>query len=209
MTRMWRLEQFRFDDQIAASEVYLFDDNLGELVRLPRDEAIELAHARGAKLVAWWPDDDCCIIGKVDEPVRWETVEDDSIFPVIDESLWFESSCGSRDFLLDACGHTYPGRMVAWCPTKEVAYNVSLGEMGEMSREALYFIRGFLAGNEPGPPENEDGETGTDDLNAWYAATRRFRRTGSWFGRWGTCSVCGCVLLPDLAGDRCEQHLEA
>jgi hypothetical protein len=78
-----------------------------------------------------------------------------------------------------------------------------------MSEEARYFVAGFLAGNEPGYPADADGETDEADLAAWRAATARFRRTGSWYGRWGTCQVCGCVLLPDTADDRCHEHSTA
>ena len=73
--------------------------------------------------------------------------------------------------------------MTAWCPDTETACNVSLSEMGEMSEQTRYFVRGFLSGNQPGPPEDADGYPEPEDLVAWQAATRRFRRTGSWFGR--------------------------
>lgn len=103
-------------------------------------------------------------------------------------------------------GHTFIGRIAAWCPQKDVGYNVSLNEMGAMSTESRYFIAGFLAGNEPRYPSDDEGETDEADLIAWQSATRRFRRTGSWYGRWGTCQVCGCVLLPDTAADHCQEH---
>ncbi len=70
-------------------------------------------------------------------------------------------------------------------------------------------IAGFLAGNGPGYPADADGETDDADLAAWQAATTRFRRTGSWYGHWGTCQECGCVLLPDSADDRCHEHSTA
>ena len=138
-------------------------------------------------------------------PLRWELAPADP--EPIDEQLWFEGSCGGRDFLVDGSGHTFPGRMTAWCPIKDGYYNVSFGEMGAMSTAARYFIRGFLSGNEPDPPEDEDGEMTPDDRVAWLAATSRFRRTGYWHGRWSTCGECGCVLLQDSRADRCEAHL--
>lgn len=110
------------------------------------------------------------------------------------------------DLLVDGAGHTFIGRMVAWCPDAQREYNVSLQDMGEMSEEARYFVRGFLSGNEPGPPYDQDGEIDPVDLDAWRSAIRRFRRTGWWFGRWGTCATCGCVLLPDSAGPLCDRH---
>ena len=72
--------------------------------------------------------------------------------------------------------------------------------------QTRYFIAGFLAGSEPGYPVDEQGDA-EDDLIAWRSATGRFRRTGSWYGRWGTCEICGCVLLPDSAAQRCARHL--
>jgi len=200
---MWSLADFRYDDGIDASEVLLFDD---EAELMPRDEAIALAHERGANLVAWRPhtagdDTPSCIVAKVSEPLRWERLPDEAP-PPVDERLWFEAPCGRRDFLVGN-GHTFTGRMAAWCPHDEVGYNVSLAGMGDMSDETRYFVAGYLAGSEPGPPDEADAA----DLTAWKGATSRFRRTGYWYGRWGTCEVCGCVLLPDTAGRRCHEHL--
>lgn len=204
---MWRLAEFAYDEGIDAVEVSVLDDSLGsELVHMTRAEAIERAHEQGLNLVAWWPGDDSCVFSKVTLPVRWEAAPLPAAPPEPDEHLWFEASCGGRDFLLDSNGHTFRGRMSAWCPEKQVAYNVSLDEMGDMSTESRYFIRGFLAGNEPDAPEDDDGDIAPEDLTAWFAAVERFRLTGSWYGRWGTCSVCGCVLLPDSASERCHEH---
>jgi len=115
-----------------------------------------------------------------------------------DPLLWFEAPCGGRD-LLTGNGGTYPGRMAAWCPAKKVSYNVSLAEMGQMSQQARYYVAGFLAGNQPGPPPPPDPDADIDpgDLTAWKAAAGRFRRTGLWLGRWRTCHTCGRVLVPD------------
>lgn len=96
--------------------------------------------------------------------------------------------------------------MRAWCPVKDVRYSVFLGEMGAMSMAVRYFIRGFLSGSEPDPPEDEKGEMAPADHEAWRAATRRLRQTGSWYGRCSTCDECGAVLLPDTRADRCEAH---
>ncbi|MDW3849461.1 hypothetical protein NMK34_22875 [Micromonospora sp. BRA006-A] len=205
--RMWSLADFRFDETIEAAEVHL--DSGTELKLMARDEAIAFAHERGANLVAWCPPSDeaapSCVVTKVTLPLRWERAPIDE--PAIDERLWFETTCG-RDVLVGN-GHTFAGRMAAWCPHESVGYNVSRAQMGAMSEEARYFVAGFLAGSEPRYPLDADGGTEEADLNAWRAALSRFRRTGSWHGRWGTCRVCGCVLLPDAAGDRCHQHLVA
>lgn len=150
-----------------------------------------------------------CIVSKVTLPLRWERLPEEPPAQ-IDERLWFEASCGGRDFVVGN-GHTFVGRMAAWCPDTRVGYNVSLSEMDVMSDECRYWVTGYLAGSEPDYPyrEDDDGEDVTDeaDLVAWGAALRRFRCTGLWNGRWGTCEVCGCVLLPDTAADRCAEHL--
>jgi hypothetical protein len=211
---MWPLSAFRYDDGIDATDVYLFDEAKGELELMRRDDALAAASAQGKSLVAEWPsrsggDVPSCILAKVSLPLRWEVVpRDDQLDLDIDPRLWFDAPCGGRDFLLAGQGHTFLGRMTAWCPDKAVSYNVSFAEMGSMSDETRYFVLGFLSGNEPGPPEDEDGNIDPADLEAWRSATDRFRRTGAWYGRWGTCSVCGCVLLPDSSADRCHEHRE-
>jgi hypothetical protein len=210
MSRMWPLAAFRFDDGIEARQVHLVNEATGELDLLSRADAIALAHARGANLIASWPnggDTPSCFVGKLSLPPRWEAIPPED-HPDLDERLWFEAPCGGRDLLLQGQGHTFPGRMSAWCPHESVAYNVSLAEMGNLSDEARYFVLGFLSGNEPAPAMDDEGMTDAADLEAWQSATARFRRTGGWYGRWGTCSVCGCVLLPDSAADRCHEHQE-
>ena len=101
---------------------------------------------------------------------------------VLDGRLWFEASCGGRDYLVEAGGHTFPGRMLAWCAERGREYLVSLDEMGAMSDEARYFVRGYLAGNEPGLPQEAEEGVAPHDQEAWLAATARFRRTGRWYG---------------------------
>ncbi|MCI0685664.1 MAG: hypothetical protein L0Y54_00280 [Sporichthyaceae bacterium] len=204
---MWSLADFRFDEAIEAADVYLDRGSGSEL--MARDEAIAFAHQRAANLVAWWPSTadavPTCIVAKVSLPLRWERVPVEGSPPPIDERLWFDAACGRRDFIVGN-GNTFIGRMAAWCPHDGVGYNVSLGEMGAMSDESRYFVAGYLAGSQPGYPRDAEDETDEADLVAWRAATARFRRTGLWYGRWGTCQVCGCVLLPDSAADRCHEH---
>jgi hypothetical protein len=201
---MWSLDEFRFDERIEADRVLLYGDEGSDVVA--RDTAITYAHSQGLALIEWWPhnpDDGeypACVLAKVTLPVTWEQVPPREDIEW-DERLWFEASCGNRDFLGMDNPHTFLGRMSAWCPDRNVWYRVSLAGMGEMSDEARYFVKGYLAGSEPG----FDAVDGPDFV-AWETAVRRFRGTGEWYGRWGTCESCGCVLLPDSRGPRCHEH---
>jgi hypothetical protein len=206
---MWPLSWFHYDEGIDSAEVYL-RDGPGEARLMTREEALAIARGRGLHLIPEWPErlvtgPACCWIGKVSAPPRWEHVPDQAREP--DPLLWFEAPCGGRD-LLTGAGGTYPGRLAAWCPAKNVDYNVSLAEMGQMSQQARYYVEGFLAGNQPGPPPPPDADADIEpgDLDAWQAATGRFRRTGRWLGRWRTCQACGRVLLPDTDAEDCQEH---
>ena len=208
---MWPLRWFRYDEAINSPEVYL-QDGPGGSVLMSREQALDIARSRGEHLILEWPEQTTtgpalCWIGPVSLPVRWEEVSDTEPSQDRDPLLWFEAPCGGRD-LLTGNGGTFPGRMSAWCPDKQVSYNVSLAEMGEMSEQARYYVAGFLAGNQPGPPPapDPDSDIAPADLAAWQSATARFRRTGSWYGRWRTCHTCGRVLFPDSDGDQCHGH---
>src|SRR6266508_1714851 len=163
--RMWPLADFRFDEAIEAAEVYV--DRGAGLVLMARDEAIALAHERGVNLVAWWPPDadaaPSCLMAKVSLPLRWERVPVEDSALATDERLWFEAPCGRRDFIVGN-GHTFVGRIAAWCPHDGVGYNVSLGGMGAMSDESRYFVAGFLAGSQPAYPTDAEGDTDEADL---------------------------------------------
>lgn len=200
---MWSLAEFCFDEGIEAVEVDLL---LDELEPMTLGQALEIARAGETNVIARWPGDrdrPSCVLSKVTLPVRWEQA--DARPEEIDERLWFQASCGSRDYIVGN-GHTFRGRMAAWCPHRRVGYNISLSELTEMSTESQYFVKGYLAGTEPGLPMDIQGDTSPEDERAWRAATARFRRTGSWYGRWGTCEECGCVLLPDSGAVRCSEH---
>jgi len=206
---MWSLDQFRFDEGINASQVLLYDDQAGQTKPMSLTEALRIARSRDTNIVAERPDNDefpACNLSRVTLPLRWERLPDGDDPEPVDERLWFEGSCGERDFLVEGEGHSFRGRMSAWCPHLRRSYRVSLSEMEPMSEEASYFVRGYLSGSEPNPPTDGDGNTTPEDLLAWRSATKRFRRTGSWYGRWGTCQTCGCVLLPDSGDQRCAEH---
>jgi hypothetical protein len=210
---MWPLRWFHYDEAIDSPQVYLLDGP-GEAELMSRDEALAIARSRGLYLVPEWPEHlttgpAWCRIGMVSLPVRWEQLPGPEQTGEPDPLLWFEAPCGGRD-LLAGNGGTFHGRMRAWCPDKQVSYNVSLAEIGQMSHEARYWVAGFLAGNQPGPPAPPDFDADTDpgDLIAYRAAIGRFHRTGLWFGRWRTCQACGRVLLPDTAAENCQEHVQ-
>lgn len=210
---MWPLRWFHYDEGIDSSEVYLLDGP-GEAELMSRDEALAIARDQALHLIAEWPEHRTtgpawCKIGTLSLPVSWEQIPELAQAGEPDPLLWFEAPCGGRD-LLAGNGGTYPGRMAAWCPDRQVSYNVSLAEMGQMSQQSRYYVAGFLAGNQPGPPSPPDPDDDIDpgDLTAWQAAVGRFRRTGLWLGRWRTCQTCGRVLLPDTAAENCQEHLQ-
>ena len=129
--------------------------------------------------------------------------------PVFDENLWFilGDCCPGKHYLLYN-PHTFPGRMRAWCPNKQLGFNVSKSEIKECSLEAHYWIQGFLSGNEPDAPRDENGDYLADDdpnYERWRAAIKQFPETGLWVVQDRTCEVCGQELLPTQPGMTCPK----
>lgn len=98
--------------------------------------------------------------------------------PDVDPELWFDTEQCGRHYLLDGNPHTFPGRMYAYCAERGIRTRVSKGEISDCSAQTRYFVRGFLSGNEPAPPES-DSPTAPAPL-AWSDAVARFRDTGYW-----------------------------
>jgi hypothetical protein len=103
--------------------------------------------------------------------------------PKYDEKLWFTmgSHCEGKHYLLGN-PHTFVGRMLAWCSQKEVSFFVSKSAIDECSVEAKYWIEGFLKGNEPEPPtnENSDMDFESEDYKNWLEKIEEFRQIGVW-----------------------------
>jgi hypothetical protein len=105
--------------------------------------------------------------------------------PPVDERLWIRTNgCADRDFLAGN-GHTFHGRISAYCPHKSHGFSVSLSEIEEMSPESSIWIDGYLAGNEPDPHEMfGQGIYELDEdhprWRRWFDAVAEFRTTGSW-----------------------------
>ena len=102
----------------------------------------------------------------------------------IDSTLWIKlGHCDGEHYLIGNC-HTFPGRMNAFCKSKNTTFCVSLSEISDMSEQSRYWIKGFLSGNEPEPPEEFDGERPEDYFESeryrnWLTQTENFRTTGN------------------------------
>ena len=106
-------------------------------------------------------------------------------FPdIIDEHLWFtcKKKCKGEKHYFYGNPHTFAGRVSAWCPHKELTFFVSLNEVEEMSEASNWWIKGFLCGNEPDPPVDEDQGTDYDskEYKDWLDKCETFREKGVW-----------------------------
>src|SRR3954466_12159457 len=79
-----------------------------------------------------------------------------------------------RLYLFGNC-HTFPGRMAAWHPDG-FDLCVSKFEIHEASEQSWAWIDGFLAGNEPAPPDDQDEV----QFALWSGSARDFRDRGQW-----------------------------
>ena len=105
----------------------------------------------------------------------------------VDEALWFACSeePEGRDYLVGNA-HTFRGRISAYCPRKEGSpyYNVSASEvLSDCSDESRRWVQGFLAGQEPTPPKDDQGDYLPFDhpeAERWRASARAWAATGRW-----------------------------
>ena len=127
--------------------------------------------------------------------------------PEYDENLWFTMGdcCAGKHYLLYN-SHTFPGRMGAWCPLKEVTFCVSKSEMTELSSQAVYWVKGFLAGNEPDAPTDKNGDYLPEDhprYQHWRAEIEQFPETGYWKFFAYLCEECGAQASLTQDGIHC------
>jgi len=118
-----------------------------------------------------------------------------------DEKLWFtmhDDDPEKKYFFCVTNPHTFWGRMYAWDVDANHGFCVSKYEIASCSPEASYFIKGFLAGNEPGEPLDPEGDVYPGDhplYQRWSQARGLFSITGTWAdGR--VCEKCGQEMLP-------------
>jgi hypothetical protein len=120
--------------------------------------------------------------------------------PEYDPKLWFtmEPHCKGKHYLLHA-SHTFPGRFTVWCSHKKRTANCSRSDIRRSSKEATYWIRGFLAGNTPEPPRGESGlfvELDDSRYRFWEQAAALFQKTGYWYEGDRICKRCRRKILP-------------
>ncbi|MGZ9584422.1 hypothetical protein [Paenibacillus marinisediminis] len=125
-----------------------------------------------------------------------------------EKELWFEleGHCEGKHYIVGN-PHTFNGRISAYCPQKDVYFNVSFEEIVDMSQEVKYWIKGFLSGNEPSPPVDEDGDlyppTHEENIH-WEKSIELFHKTGYWYAGDRDCEVCGKKLLNSWTEFECE-----
>jgi hypothetical protein len=91
-----------------------------------------------------------------------------------DLRLWITTAgCPERDYLWGN-PHTFPGRIEVYCPHQGRNFAVSTFEIVECAPETQIWIAGYLRGNEPEPPEDDDL------LPVWLAQIGEFHDTGIW-----------------------------
>jgi hypothetical protein len=129
-----------------------------------------------------------------------------------DKELWFtfKEHCKDKHFIVGN-PHTFHGRISAFCPEKDVFFNVSLGEIDDMPLTTKYWIKGFLSGNEPTCPVDEEGDDYPpthEEFIHWAKSIELFHVTGSWYSGDKHCTTCGLKLLNSCLGFECEKCLE-
>ena len=102
--------------------------------------------------------------------------------PIFDKKLSFNhKGCEGPHYFLGN-PHTFPGRILAWCPVKKQSFCVSKSEISNCSVEAEYWLKGFLIGNQPAPPLSNDKnpELTEKEIKNWKRKLTRFENEGTW-----------------------------
>jgi len=101
--------------------------------------------------------------------------------------------------------------MYAFDAEANQGFCISKHEIVTMSREAAYFVADFLAGNQPTPRVDAEGDPLPEEdpeQQRWRRAATLFAETGVWApGR--VCEQCGSQMLPSCPpGLSCERCLQ-
>jgi hypothetical protein len=200
----------RLNEEITEETILLKGDD-GKLSEVSVTEALSLARARGMDLAEVWATPHpapkatvVCKLLRIRRPLVWEQLPTDehSVARELDESLWLRTNHCDGDHFLLGNPHTFPGRLSAWCPSKKQSFCISKSEIAQCSKETSYYLKGFLSGQEPEAPVDDEGDLLS--MEAWYAATELFQQTGSWNARFRVCSECGARLLPSNPQKTCR-----
>lgn len=100
---------------------------------------------------------------------------------IIDKALSFEhNGCTGLHYILGN-PHTHPGRIMGWCEKKQTSFFFSLSEVINPTIETKFWIKGFLAGNEPSPPLiNGDVDFESEEYKLWQKKLKDFNESGYW-----------------------------
>jgi hypothetical protein len=100
-----------------------------------------------------------------------------------EHALWIKTAKhpDHADYLIGN-PHTFRGLILAFCPVSQRQFSLYKEDIDVMSDEASAWVRGFLAGSEPAPPDDQG--LSADDweraVTTWEELTRRYRETGRW-----------------------------
>lgn len=127
----------------------------------------------------------------------------------MDKNLWFtlqDHECQGEHYILGN-PHTFNGRILGYCTEKGKSFYFSKAEIKNMSLETKYWIQGYLFGNEPEPPTDEEGNM---DFNSnsylhWKESAELFHETGVWLSGERKCEACEKLLLNSWTGLQCKE----
>ena len=103
---------------------------------------------------------------------------------------WFCPGCGVRhnsEGGCTKCGKSLTEfsrrRAASRDPSSKRTTNCSKSDIRKCSKESAYWLKGFLAGNEPEPPRDESGnflDIASPGFKAWEREARHFQKKGIW-----------------------------
>lgn len=101
----------------------------------------------------------------------------------VDPELWILTykHPSHREYLVGN-SHTFPGRMSAYCPEENRGFSVSKFEIERCSAYSRRWIDGFLHGNTPPAPDDDDvtPREWESRFARWRELAATFHETGQW-----------------------------